>query len=48
LGAVIGLTDLVRAESILEVLKTRIPAAFVEMNQEALQLGMALVAAYKK
>ncbi len=48
LGAVIGLTDLVRAESILEVLKTRIPAEFVEMNQQALQLGVELVAELKK
>jgi 2-oxoglutarate ferredoxin oxidoreductase subunit gamma len=48
LGAVIGLTDLVRPESILAVLKTRIPAAFVEMNQEALQLGVELVADFKK
>jgi 2-oxoglutarate ferredoxin oxidoreductase subunit gamma len=48
LGAVIGLTDLVRAASIMEVLKTRIPEAFVEMNQDALKLGVELVDAYKK
>ncbi len=48
LGAVIGLTDLVRSESILNVMKTRIPAAFVEMNQAALQLGVELVATFKK
>ncbi|MFC1505189.1 2-oxoacid:acceptor oxidoreductase family protein [Thermodesulfobacteriota bacterium] len=47
LGTVIGLTDLVRAQSILEVLKTRIPAAFVDMNQDALQLGVDLVASFK-
>ena len=44
LGAVVGLTGLVRAESILKVLKTRIPEAFVAMNQEALQLGVDLTA----
>jgi 2-oxoglutarate ferredoxin oxidoreductase subunit gamma len=48
LGAVIGLTDLVRAASIIEVLKTRIPEAFVAMNQDALKLGVGLVDAYKK
>jgi 2-oxoglutarate ferredoxin oxidoreductase subunit gamma len=48
LGTVIGLTDLVRPESIIEVLKTRVPGAFVEMNQKALQLGIDLVATQKK
>ena len=48
LGSVIGLTDLVRADSIMNVMKTRIPAAFVEMNQEALKLGVEIVADFKK
>ena len=48
LGTVIGLTDLVRPESIIEVLRTRVPGAFVEMNQKALQLGIDLVATQKK
>ena len=42
LGAVLGLTELVRPESILEVLKKRIPSGFLEMNQKALELGLEL------
>ena len=43
LGAVIGLTQLVRPESIMKVLETRIPQEFLEMNRKALELGMGLV-----
>lgn len=43
LGAVIGLTNLVKPESILKVLKKRIPSAFVEMNSKALDLGLSIV-----
>ena len=42
LGAVIGLTGIVKSESILKVLQSRIPAGFIKINQEALQLGMEL------
>ncbi len=42
LGAVIGLTEIVRPESILKVLGTRISAEYLAMNQEALTLGMEL------
>jgi len=42
LGAVLGLTELVRPESILQVLKQRIPSGFIEMNAQALELGLAL------
>jgi 2-oxoglutarate ferredoxin oxidoreductase subunit gamma len=42
LGAVLGLTDLVRPESVMRVLETRIPAGFLEMNRKALDLGMDL------
>jgi 2-oxoglutarate ferredoxin oxidoreductase subunit gamma len=42
LGAVVGLTGLVGPESILKVLKKRIPAGFIEMNQQALELGLEL------
>ena len=44
LGAVIGLTGIVKSESILRVLKSRLPAGFLKINQEALELGMAQVA----
>jgi 2-oxoglutarate ferredoxin oxidoreductase subunit gamma len=47
LGAVIGLTDIVKPESIMNVLKTRIPSGFLEMNQQALNLGMALGVDFK-
>ncbi len=42
LGAVVGLTKLVKPESIMEVLKERIPSGFLKMNREALDLGMKL------
>jgi 2-oxoglutarate ferredoxin oxidoreductase subunit gamma len=43
LGAVIGLTEVVQAESIMKTLETRIPADFLDMNRKALELGLALV-----
>ena len=43
LGAVIALTGLVRPESIIRVLETRIPPSFLEMNQKALDLGIKIV-----
>jgi 2-oxoglutarate ferredoxin oxidoreductase subunit gamma len=42
LGALIALEDLVKPESIMKVLQTRVPADFLEMNQKALQIGMEL------
>ncbi len=42
LGALLSLTDLVRPESILKVLESRVPADFLEMNRKALELGMRL------
>ena len=42
LGTIIGLTDLVRSESIMKTLETRIPSGFLEMNRKALELGIAL------
>ena len=42
LGAVVGLTGLVRPESIMKVLETRIPSGFLEMNRRALDLGLQL------
>ncbi len=46
LGAVIALTGLVRAESIMTTLKDRIPGSFLAMNGEALRLGMELAAPF--
>ncbi len=42
LGAVIGLTQLVRPESVMRVLETRVPGQFLEMNRQALSLGLSL------
>ena len=47
LGAVIGLTELVAAESIMKVLEDRIPPDFVELNRKALHLGVDLGEAAK-
>ena len=44
LGALVAQVDLVKPESIIKVLETRVPADFLEMNQKALQLGMQLSA----
>ena len=43
LGALIGLTGLIQAESILRVLETKIQADFVEINRRALQVGLDMV-----
>lgn len=42
LGALLGATGLVRAESILKVLETSIPKDFMDMNKKALELGMEM------
>ncbi len=42
LGAIIALTELVSSESILKVLETRVPEAFLELNREALAIGIEL------
>ena len=47
LGAVIGLTDLVKPESIMKSLETRIPPGFLDINRQALYLGMKLGATRK-
>ncbi|MGD9210129.1 MAG: 2-oxoacid:acceptor oxidoreductase family protein [Desulfobacteraceae bacterium] len=48
LGAVIGLTGLVRPESLMKVLEKRIPKTFLEMNRTALSLGIELTESLKK
>jgi len=42
LGAVVGLTQLVRPESIMKTLEQRIPSGFIEMNRQALELGLEM------
>ena len=42
LGAVVALTQLIKPESILQVLEKRIPPGFIEMNRRALELGLEI------
>ncbi|UCH19628.1 MAG: 2-oxoacid:acceptor oxidoreductase family protein, partial [Deltaproteobacteria bacterium] len=42
LGAVIRLTGLVKPQSIMKVLQTRLPKDVIEINQAALNLGIGL------
>jgi 2-oxoglutarate ferredoxin oxidoreductase subunit gamma len=42
LGTLTGMTKVVNPESILKVLKTSIPGAFMDMNQKALELGLEI------
>jgi len=42
LGAVLGLTDLIKPDSVKKVLETRVPANFLEANLQALELGLRL------
>jgi 2-oxoglutarate ferredoxin oxidoreductase subunit gamma len=47
LGTLIGLTELVKPESIMKVLENRIPADFLDMNRKALSLGLQLGAKFE-
>jgi 2-oxoglutarate ferredoxin oxidoreductase subunit gamma len=42
LGTLLGLNEIVRPESIIKVLETRIPSGFLDMNRQALELGLEL------
>ncbi len=42
LGTLIGLSGIVKPESILSVLETTIPKDFMDMNKKALELGIAM------
>ena len=42
LGVVVGLTGIISPDSIMKVLRTRIPKAFIELNQKALEMGLAM------
>jgi 2-oxoglutarate ferredoxin oxidoreductase subunit gamma len=48
LGALITLVPLVSRKSIVNVLETRIPTRFLEVNKQALVLGMKLAEDFKK
>jgi 2-oxoglutarate ferredoxin oxidoreductase subunit gamma len=42
LGAVVRITGLVRPESVMQVLQARLPSRFLDMNRNALDLGLQL------
>ena len=42
LGAVLGITGVVRPESVMKVLETRIPKGFLDINRQALDVGLGL------
>ena len=48
LGAVLSLTDLLRPESIMRVLETKMPVELLGMNREALDLGMEMGKAFNR
>ena len=47
LGTLISITELMGPDSIMKVLEKRIPADFLDMNRQALDLGLKLGAEYK-
>ncbi len=42
LGTVIGMLDLIGPQSVMKVLEKRIPSDFLELNRQALELGLEL------
>jgi 2-oxoglutarate ferredoxin oxidoreductase subunit gamma len=42
LGAVLGLVPIVKRESVVKVIETKIPPGFLDMNKKALDLGFQL------
>ena len=42
LGAIVSLLDIIKAESIMNVLQTRIPPKFLDLNRKALDLGISI------
>ena len=43
LGVIVGITDLIKPDSIFKVLKDRIPPGFLDLNRQAFDLGLELV-----
>jgi 2-oxoglutarate ferredoxin oxidoreductase subunit gamma len=48
LGTVISVRKLVKSDSIMKVLETRLPADLMDMNRKALDLGLELGAQFKE
>jgi 2-oxoglutarate ferredoxin oxidoreductase subunit gamma len=47
LGTLLAITELISPESIMKVLETRIPSGFLDLNREALNIGMELGADFR-
>ena len=47
LGALVGLTDMIKPESLIKVLKTRLPVDFLDMNKKAFDIGLELSKKHK-
>lgn len=43
LGALVGLTEMIKPESIMKVLEKRVPNDMLDINREALEIGLELV-----
>lgn len=43
LGALVGLTELIKPESIMKVLEKRVPEDMVDINRDALEIGLGLI-----
>ncbi len=46
LGALLGITEFMKPTSVMKIVKTRIPEDFIQMNEDALELGMELGTEY--
>ena len=46
LGALVGLTGLIKPGSLLAAIKDRVPSDFIEMNTKAFELGIEMGADY--
>jgi 2-oxoglutarate ferredoxin oxidoreductase subunit gamma len=46
LGALVGLTNIIKPESVMESLKTRLPQRLLDVNQKALEIGLDLGRSY--
>ena len=47
LGALIGISDVVKAESVMNVIGERVPKDFIELNKKALNIGFELGLPYR-
>jgi 2-oxoglutarate ferredoxin oxidoreductase subunit gamma len=48
LGALIGITELLEAESVMKVIQDRVPRDFLAMNNRALDMGLVLGSQYRR